>query len=155
MAERCGLSQSATSRIEIGEADRVTVANLLAQHALSLGCPDPVIAARLAYAVAASERTGDLQAALALALPVMAKRRGNTGDGWRELANAVASIRSRLARGGVRYSGKRDETGNPIPIRRHHPAVPRRPRATRLLRAEIAPPPLDPPIAHPIHPAIE
>jgi hypothetical protein len=59
-------------------------------------------------------------------------RDGSTFDGWTELGAKRAELLCRLERRRLRPSGERDEDGNPVPERRHHPETPRRTRPRRF-----------------------
>lgn len=110
------------------------VADQLADNAWNVGCRDPEIAEAHAMALAAGGREQDLQDAAAVCAAVLPLRAGNTDEAWRLLEIRGAQIDGQIERRRVRFSDQVDEDGNPIPLRRHHPANPRRVRAPRFLR---------------------
>jgi DNA polymerase III epsilon subunit-like protein len=115
----------------VGQQD---VAALLAEQAWAAGCRDPEIAEAYALALAAAGRLTDLDAAISVCQAVLAGQNGSTDEAWRSIAITASQLGGRRHRLVFRPSGKVDADGNPIPIRRHHPAVPKRSRPPRFLR---------------------
>lgn len=109
-------------------------AEQVAQLAWKAGCTDPRVADAYAGQLAAGGREVDLRAALDVCEKTAAARAGSTDTGWQQLGARRRQLAGRLARLTVRPSGRYDEEGNPIPLRRHHPDEPKRTRPTRFLR---------------------
>lgn len=104
------------------------IADQLADNSWSVGSRDPEIAEAHATALAAGGREQDLQDAAAICGAVLSLRTGSTDEAWSLLEIRAAQIAGQIERRRVRYSDQVDEDGNLIPLRRHHPANPRRVR---------------------------
>ena len=117
--------------IELGQIVR---ADQLAQLAWDAGCRDPEIVEAHAVSVARGGREIDLRNAVSVCDETLALRGDNTDDAWRSLAIRRARVAGQLERRRVRYTGRVDADGEPIPVRRHHPAAPHRHRMPRFLR---------------------
>jgi len=104
------------------------------QLAWNAGCRHPDIADAYAGQLAAPGRLPDLTAAILVCDQALAARAGSTHEGWIRLAARQNQLGGRQQRLTFRPSGKLDEDGNPIPVRRHHPDAPRRTRPSRFLR---------------------
>lgn len=116
----------------IGQATRATQ---LYQLAWVAGCRHPDVADAYAGQLAAAGRIPDLRSAIAVAKTAARRRHGSTHEGWARLQARTHQLEGQLQRCQVRPSGRFDEDGNPIPLRRHHPEAPRRTRQPRFARA--------------------
>lgn len=115
----------------IGQATRAVQ---VAQLAWGAGCRHPDVVDAYAGQVAAAGARTDLRAALAAAKRTLRARRGSTHEAWNRLQARSHQLAGQLERLRVRPSGRVDVDGNPIPLRRHHPATPRRSRPRRFAR---------------------
>lgn len=114
---------------DLKQARQHDVADATARIAIRLGSLDPEIAEAYAIALSAAGRKPDLDAGLALCDRVLATGdKASTDPAWLGLKVRRSQIRGRLRR----LEGRTDGAGNPI--RRHHPANPRRVRTPRFMR---------------------
>lgn len=105
-------------------------AGLLANIAWNAGCRHPRITDAYIDAVAAGGRPAHLKAALTIADTTKL----GPPEHWHALHGPRTWLAGQLDRGTTRYSSDLDEHGNPVPLRRHHPATPKRTRPIRFLR---------------------
>ncbi len=119
---------------------QVARAEQLAQYAWEAGCRHPDVADAYAGQLAAAGKEADLLAALDVCDIALSTSDASTHDGWSRLRSRRSQLDGRLQRLVVRPSGKFDENGNPIPIRRHHPEAPHRVRTPRFARSLPAAP---------------
>lgn len=99
------------------------------------GCRHPDVSDGYAGQIAASGRLTDLEAGVDVCDTALARRESSTHEGWARLTSRRNQLAGRADRSRQRPSGKFDENGNPIPLRRHHPDRPRRSRQHRFLEA--------------------
>lgn len=99
----------------------------------AVGCRHPDVADAYAGQLAAPGRLSDLQAGIAVCDDAFSCRGGSTHEGWSRLTSRRNQLAGRAQRLTLRPSGAYDEDGNPIPLRRHHPAMPRRARTPRFV----------------------
>jgi hypothetical protein len=109
--------------ISVDQRDKAAT---LARRALDLGCADPEIADRHAVAIARPGAPDDLAAAMTVCRDMLEHRNGSTDGAWDALAARLAQLGSRAERFRVRYEDDRDEDGNLVVKRRHHPPTPLR-----------------------------
>ena len=109
-------------------------AEQITQLAWNAGCRHPDVADAYTGQLAAAGRLPDLTAAALVCDQALVVRAGSTHEGWTRLSARQNQLGGRQQRLTFRPSGKLDEDGNPIPLRRHHPDAPRRTRPTRFLR---------------------
>jgi len=115
-------------------AGQHTRADQLAQLAVTAGCTNPDVVGTYAANIAAAGTSTDLNAALTICDVALARIGGSTADGWVRLRARRNQIAGRAQRITGRPSGRVDEDGNPIPVRRHHPTEPQRTRPARFAR---------------------
>ncbi|CAB4947225.1 MAG: hypothetical protein F2842_06165 [Actinobacteria bacterium] len=113
-------------------------ARQLIDLAWEAGCRHPDIADAYAGQLAAAGRLSALEAGTAVCDAAFATRHGSSHEGWTRLASRRNQLAGRADRLRIRPSGKFDEDGNPIPVRRHHPATPRRTRQHRCITQDPA-----------------
>jgi hypothetical protein len=103
-------------------------AEMFARYAHVAGAREPQLVAAYANLLAAPGDEAALRRAADACEEALQSRDGSTFDGWTELGAKRAQLLGRLERRRLRPSGELDEDGNPVPVRRHHPEVPRRVR---------------------------
>jgi len=110
------------------EADRVV------RIGWDKGSRHPSLAEALAGMLAAPGRLTDLEDGLRICDEALSSRGGATTNAWLALVSRRSQLAGRIRRLSERPSGRFDEDGNPIPLRRHHPETPRRTRSPRFIR---------------------
>ena len=110
------------------EADRVV------RIGWDKGSRHPSLAEALAGMLAAPGRLTDLEDGLRICDEALSSRAGATTNAWLALVSRRNQLAGRIRRLSERPSGRFDEDGNPIPLRRHHPETPRRTRSPRFIR---------------------
>ncbi len=109
--------------ISVGQRDR---AGQLVREALAAGCADPEIIGTHAAHIGRRGTPEALAEAIAICDAALEHRDGSTDEAWSALEARRSQLRSRAARFRVRYEDERDEEGNLVPKRLHHPAAPLR-----------------------------
>jgi DNA polymerase III epsilon subunit-like protein len=109
-------------------------AQQLVELAWTAGCRHPDVADAYAGHVAASGRLVDLNDGMDICDTAFTVRADSTHEGWSRLISRRNQLAGRAERLRVRPSGKLDQDGNPVPLRRHHPATPRRVRQPRFVQ---------------------
>ena len=109
-------------------------ASQVAQLAWQAGSRHPDIADAYAALLADAGDTVSLRRALAVTRLSMRTRHDSSHEGWTRLEGRSRQLAGQLERRRFRHSGTFDTNGNPIPIRRHTPAVPQRDRPRRFQR---------------------
>jgi DNA polymerase III epsilon subunit-like protein len=104
----------------------------VARYAWTAGGRDPRLAAVHARNVATPGSVETLQRGIDICAEALFGRSGSTDDGWHDLLATRGRLAGQLARRRFKPSGAIDTNGNPIPIRRHHPATPERSRRGRF-----------------------
>ena len=79
--------------------------------------------------------SGRLAAAVKICTMAFGVREGSTHEGWQRLQSRQAQLDGRRRRLEFQPSGKTGEDGNPIPVRIHHPAQPKRTRPARFVQS--------------------
>ena len=113
-------------------AGQDVAAQSFARLAYLAGAREPRLMAAYASLLAAPGSEADLRRAVDACDEALLSRGGSTFEGWTELGAKRGQLLGRLERLRVRPTDQLDEDGNPIPLRRHHPDVPRRTRARRF-----------------------
>jgi DNA polymerase III epsilon subunit-like protein len=108
-------------------------AEMFARYAHVAGAREPRLVAAYANLLAAPGSVDALERAISTCDEAYLSRSGSTAEGWTQLAAKRGQLLGRLTRLRLRPSGELDDDGNPIPVRRHHPAEPRRTRALRFV----------------------
>ena len=108
------------------KVDQRDKAATLARRALDAGCVDPEIAERHAVGIARPGAPDDLAAAITACRDMLEHRNGSTDEAWDALDARAAQLSSRAERFRVRYEDERDQDGNLVVKRRHHPPTPLR-----------------------------
>lgn len=114
------------------DAGQAATADMFARHAHRTGARDPRLVAAYANLLAAPGDQAALQRAIDVCDDAFLSRQGSTDDAWTELAAKRGQLLGRLSRVRGHDTGQLDDDGNPIPVRRHHPDVPRRRHARRF-----------------------
>lgn len=107
-------------------------ADLLAYYAWAAGGRDPRLVAAYVRLVASRGGEKSLRDAADFAAIALMSCEGSTDDGWQALAVQRAKHLGAATRLAGRPSAEFDEDGKAIPVRRHHPQVPRRSRPRRF-----------------------
>ena len=108
-------------------------------YRLEIGCRDPAIVECHATAIARPGTPEALEAAIGLCRETLEHRADNTDEAWDALASRIGQLASQAERFRIRYEDERDEDGNLVPKRRHHPAVPlRRPPRFHPIAAQAS-----------------
>ncbi len=105
-------------------------------HAWHNGCLHPDIVDAYAGQVASPGRLSNLHDAIAACDTALSAHRDSTHDSWLRLRSRRNQLAGRARRLTFKPSGKVDEHGEPIPVRRHHPANPKRTRSYRFIQNE-------------------
>jgi hypothetical protein len=114
-------------------AGQLTSAEMFARYAHIAGTREPRLVAAYASLLAAPGSVDALERAISTCDEAFLSRSGSTAEGWTQLAAKRGQLLGRLSRLRTRPTGELDEDGNPIPVRRHHPAEPRRTRGRRFV----------------------
>lgn len=117
------------SGLTVREADAVVEAE---EAARDRGGRQPRLVAAYATILARTGGEETLERAIKVCDEALGRWAQNTADGWPELRAKRGQLAGRLTRLRGRLSSELDEDGNPIPVRRHHPADPRRVRGRRF-----------------------
>lgn len=107
-------------------------AQTFARYVHLAGGRQPRLVAAYATLLAAPGSDAALERAITTCDEALADWAGNTADGWPELRAKRGQLAGRLTRLRGRLSTELDEDGNPVPVRRHHPAQPQRVRGRRF-----------------------
>jgi hypothetical protein len=107
-------------------------AQAFAQLAWKAECREPRLVAAYANLLAAPGDEAALRRAADAREEALLSRDGSTFDGWTELGAKRAQLLGRLERRRAGAAVTLDDDGNPVPVRRHHPAEPRRSRPRRF-----------------------
>lgn len=106
----------------------------LIQQAWRTGCRHPELASDYAARVAAPGRDTDLTRAIEICDEALATRGNSSAEGWNRLLSRRQQLDGRARRLATYASKSVDAQGNPVAVRAHTPAQPRRTRTPRFAR---------------------
>ncbi|MGQ2913092.1 hypothetical protein [Aeromicrobium sp.] len=131
---RMRLAEATAWRVyeEYRDAGQDTSAQNLARYVHVADGRQPRLVAAYATILARTGGEETLERAIKVCDEALGRWAQNTADGWPELRAKRGQLVGRLTRLRGRLSSELDEDGNPIPVRRHHPADPRRVRGRRF-----------------------
>ncbi len=131
---RMRLAEATAWRVyeEYRDAGQDTSAQNLARYVHVADGRQPRLVAAYATILARTGGEETLERAIKVCDEALGRWAQNTADGWPELRAKRGQLAGRLTRLRGRLSSELDEDGNPIPVRRHHPADPRRVRGRRF-----------------------